>query len=91
MAEYIKKEDILKLLEKNSITKKITLADGISIYDSVKNASTADAVEVVRCKDCDVPHNKWLGCPNLNGLIPPPDFYCSKGTPKQRGGEKWRT
>ena len=48
----------------------------------------ADVVEVVRCKDCNVPHNKWLGCPNLNGLIPPPDFYCAKGTPKERGGEK---
>lgn len=52
----------------------------------------ADYVEVVRCKDCDVPHNKWTGCPHLNGLIPPPDFYCAKGTkecPKERGGEKW--
>ena len=49
---------------------------------------TADVVEVVRCEDCDVPHNKWLGCPHLNGLIPPPDFYCAKGTPKERGGEK---
>lgn len=42
----------------------------------------ADVVEVVRCKDCAVPHNKWLGCPNLNGLIPPPDFYCAKGNRK---------
>ena len=49
---------------------------------------TADVAKVVRCKDCDVPHNKWLGCPHLNGLIPPPDFYCAKGTPKERGGEK---
>lgn len=49
---------------------------------------SADVVEVVRCKDCDVPHNKWTGCPNLNGLIPPSDFYCAKGTPKERGGEK---
>lgn len=38
-----------------------------------------DAVEVVRCKDCAVPHNKWTGCPNLNGLVPPPDFYCARG------------
>ena len=38
-----------------------------------------DAVEVVRCKDCSVPHNKWTGCPNLNGLIPPPDFFCARG------------
>ena len=44
----------------------------------------ADVVEVVRCKDCDVPHNKWTGCPNLNGMIPPPDFYCAKGERKQK-------
>ncbi len=35
--------------------------------------------EIVRCKDCAVPHNKWLGCPHLNGKIPPPDFYCARG------------
>ena len=39
-------------------------------------------VEVVRCKDCDVPHNRWTGCPYLNGLIPPPDFYCAYGKRK---------
>ena len=43
-----------------------------------------DVVEVVRCKDCDVPHNRWTGCPNLNGLIPPPEFYCAKGERKQK-------
>ena len=42
-----------------------------------------DVVEVVRCKDCDVPHNSWTGCPNLDGLIPPPDFYCALGKKKQ--------
>ena len=46
-----------------------------------------DFVEVVRCKDCDVPHNYWLGCPNLNGLIPPPDFYCARGERKD-GADK---
>ena len=40
---------------------------------------TADAVEVVRCKDCVVPHNQWTGCPKLNGLVTPPDFYCNYG------------
>lgn len=44
----------------------------------------ADVVEVVRCKDCAVPHNKWLGCPNLNGKIPPPDFYCARGERKEQ-------
>lgn len=65
---------------------------GICIFDLTGNEwskcfhfkNKADVAEVVRCKDCDVPHNKWLGCPYLNGLIPPPDFYCAKGTPKER-------
>ena len=46
-----------------------------------------DVMEVVRCVDCDVPHNSWTGCPNLNGMIPPPDFYCAKGVKKQGEGE----
>ena len=59
-----------------------------SIIEFLNSIKDADVVEVVRCKDCYVPHNKWLGCPHLNGLIPPPDFYCAKGTPKERGEEK---
>ena len=39
----------------------------------------ADVVQVVRCKDCVVPHNQWTGCPILNGLVTSPDFYCSYG------------
>ena len=42
----------------------------------------ANLVEVVRCNDCEVPHNKWTGCPKLNGLVPPPDFYCAYGERK---------
>ena len=37
----------------------------------------ANFVEVVRCNNCAVPHNRWTGCPRLNGLVTPPDFYCS--------------
>ncbi len=44
--------------------------------------SKEDVEAVVRCKDCAVPHNKWTGCPKLNGLVPPPDFYCSFGERK---------
>lgn len=47
-----------------------------------KFKNKADFVEVVRCKDCAIPHNRWTGCPKLNGLIPPPDFYCSYGKRK---------
>ena len=43
-----------------------------------------DVVEVVRCKDCDVPHNIWTGCPNLNGMVPHPEFFCAKGERKQK-------
>ena len=42
---------------------------------------------VVKCKDCDIPHNKWTGCPKLNGLVPPPDFYCAYGIPKKKDKE----
>lgn len=49
---------------------------------AVDGKPAADVVEVVRCKDCAVPHNRWLGCPILNGLIPQPDFYCARGERK---------
>ena len=39
----------------------------------------SDVIQVVRCKDCIVPHNQWTGCPILNGLVTSPDFYCSYG------------
>ena len=45
----------------------------------VETAETADVVQVVRCKDCAVPHNQWTGCPKLNGLVTSPEFYCSCG------------
>lgn len=51
--------------------------------DLINDAFTEDVVEVVRCSDCAVPHNIWTGCPNLNGLIPPQDFYCARGERKQ--------
>ncbi len=51
-------------------------------FENCNNYIPADFVEVVRCKDCDVPHNAWTGCPKLNGLIPPPDFYCAYGKRK---------
>ena len=45
----------------------------------VETAEAADVIQVVRCKDCAIPHNRWTGCPKLNGLVTPPDFYCSYG------------
>ena len=47
------------------------------------HAPTVDAVKVVRCRDCAVPHNKYTGCPELNGLVTPSDFYCPFGERKK--------
>lgn len=49
---------------------------------TLKNMPTIDAVPVVRCADCSVPHNWWTGCPKLGGLVPPPEFYCAFGERK---------
>ena len=86
MAEYIKREDVLKAVtyvgtaEPTDIVP-LTL---LTAQKNIRRIPAADVVEVVRCKDCAVPHNKWLGCPNLNGKIPPPDFYCARGERKEQ-------
>ena len=54
----------------------------------VETAETANVVQVVRCKDCVVPHNQWTGCPKLNGLVTPPDFYCSYGERRKEDEEE---
>ena len=61
---------------------------GLTYARSVaETAETADVVEVVRCNNCAVPHNQWTGCPKLNGLVTPPDFYCSYGERRKEDGE----
>ena len=49
------------------------------IVSFLESQPTANVVQIVRCKDCVVPHNQWTGCPKLNGLVTPPNFYCSYG------------
>ena len=56
--------------------------DEAVLVSDIMNASPVDAVPVVRCRDCAVPHNKYTGCPMLNGLVTPPDFYCPFGKRK---------
>ena len=58
------------------------LANGVT----VQSERMVDAVPVVRCKDCAVPHNKYTGCPKLNGLVTPPDFCCPFGERKDGDG-----
>lgn len=45
MIEYLNRETVMKELDRNSITKKITLSDGVSIYDSIQKLPTADVVD----------------------------------------------
>jgi len=54
--KYVKLDDVLKLLNRNSITKAITFSNGISIYDSVQNLPTAD---VVPKSECDKWHHEY--------------------------------
>ena len=53
----------------------------------VETAEAADVIQVVRCKDCAIPHNRWTGCPKLNGLITPPNFYCGYGERRKEDAE----
>lgn len=53
------------------------------VLELIDAAPEIDAVPVVRCRDCAVPHNKYTGCPELNGLVTPPDFYCPFGERKE--------
>lgn len=53
--------------------------EGLVYVQDIDEAPTVDAVEVVRCRECAIPHNKYTGCPKLNGLVTPPDFYCPYG------------
>lgn len=41
---YINRELVLELLKRNSITKHITLSDGVSIFDAIASIPTADVV-----------------------------------------------
>ena len=77
--------DVIRQHEYRLATKQGAIDYGmftLGIQQAVDEQPTVDAVEVVRCKDCAVPHNKYTGCPKLNGLVTPPDFYCPFGKRK---------
>lgn len=75
------------LSEESDLVSRIALrnalydADAITIQGVkiINQFPAVNAVGVVRCRDCAVPHNKYTGCPMLNGLVTPPDFYCPFG------------
>lgn len=60
-----------------------------SVLEAIDAAPTVDAVEVVRCKDCEYSYDEisYLYC--SHGVCVdcevPPDFYCAEG--KRRNDE----
>ena len=91
MAKYIDREALVEWLKHIPLK---DLSNGLGLcriimeddfkkaIKKMPNGIIVDTVEVVRCKDCAVPHNRYTGCPELNGLITPPDCYCPFGKPK---------
>ena len=79
--------DAAKLTANDYAMFRCKLGGLVDVVEFLDDMPTVDAVPVVRCKDCAVPHNKYTGCPNLNGLVTPPDFYCPFGERKE-GADK---
>lgn len=54
------------------------------IKDAFSSAPTVDAVQVVRCRECEHNHiysdgTGWCGCANHYGIPTHKDFYCADG------------
>lgn len=82
--EYIERSAVTELIKnyghnaiENGYKELDPVDDIVAMEKAVDDIPAADVVQIVRCKDCAVPHNKWTGCPKLNGLVTPQDFYCS--------------
>ena len=61
--------------------------EGMIYKRTIDAIPAVDAVEVVRCRDCAVPHNEMTGCPLLLGIRVDPDFYCKFGYRERREEE----
>ena len=75
--------DAAKLTANDYAMFRCQLGGLVDVVEFLNDMPAVDAVPVVRCKDCAVPHNKYTGCPKLNGLVTPPDFYCPFGERKK--------
>ena len=76
------RDNIMKYTaQRFSVFAEITTVENLVL----KEAPTIDPV--IRCRDCAVPHNKWTGCPKLNGLVPPDNFYCAFGVRRADDGK----
>lgn len=86
MSEYIKREDVLECIEamieadKNSIDRYIYA----KVIQQVKDMLVADAVELVRCKDCK--NYMTIHC-TCDGCCISDEWYCADGERKEREHE----
>lgn len=84
--DMIEVEKANQIIQENKVLKKDnkTLRKYIEQMQTTgkKEGTNADVVEVVRCRNCAIPHNRYTGCPYLNGLVPKGNHFCSYGTKK---------
>ena len=94
MARYIDADSLLKrMFPYDLVDKKQYALNAQAVYNAIESSSTADVVEVVRCKDCKwyAPNNDgfWYGCAfdTRNGADRPSDNdFCSYGERKSDNG-----
>lgn len=59
----------------------------LSVLEKLDAAPTVDAVEVVRCKDCEYSYDDISGLCCSHGVCVdcevPPNFYCAEGKRKE--------
>lgn len=90
MDELIWKQTVLNMIDDvqfGNITHKLS-----QLHEAVKNLPSVDAVEVVRCKDCDNFQTDWETafangrhyCAIMDSIMPPEGF-CSYGERKTDG------
>lgn len=82
MSDYISREAALSL-KYQYYSHSTNCYESVIHVNDLRNLPAANVVEVVRCEECTVPHNRWTGCPNLGGLVTPPNFYCAFGKRKE--------
>ena len=89
MAEYIEREAVLRRMQKiaTEAWKMRIKANVETVWNEAQDIlrffPAADVREVVLCRDCAVPHNKWTGCPKLNGTITGDEFFCAAGIKRE--------
>ena len=82
MADYIKREDALAIVEKNQYC----FVNESTIDKDLRALPAADVVEVVRCKDCVhrvTDEDTCIRWCIANGGIRDDDFFCADGKRKE--------